>query len=59
MPGNILMLLGVRNILTFVLLLLAGSPAFAQTARYELFPDPDVRQNATNRVASSLLIAST
>jgi hypothetical protein len=50
------MLLRARNIFTFVILLLAGSPAFAQTVRYELFPEPDVRRNATNRVASAYVV---
>jgi hypothetical protein len=29
---------------------------FAQTARYELFPEPDVRQTATNRSASAYVV---
>jgi hypothetical protein len=43
-----------RSILAF--LLLAESPAFAQTVRYELFPEPDVRQAATNRTASAYVV---
>jgi hypothetical protein len=47
-----------RSILVLVLafLLLAESPAFAQTVRYELFPEPDVRQAATNRTASAYVV---
>jgi hypothetical protein len=56
MPEKIPMQLGARNILTLILLLLAVSPAFAQTGRYELFPEPDVRQNATNRTASAYVV---
>jgi hypothetical protein len=33
--------------------IVAGSPAFAQAGRYELVPEPDVRQTSTNRVASA------
>jgi hypothetical protein len=54
MPANISTRLG-GSILVLVLafLLLAESPAFSQTVRYELFPEPDVRQTATNRTASA------
>ena len=38
------------------LAMLAGSPAVAQAGRYELFPEPDVRQTATNRTASAYVI---
>ena len=55
-PMNIPMRPRARNILAFVFLLLTGSPVFAQTARYELFPEPDVRQNATNRSASAYVV---
>jgi hypothetical protein len=55
MPENIPMLPGARNILTLILLI-AGSPALAQAGRYELFPEPDVRQNATNRTASAHVV---
>ena len=55
MPENIPMLPGARNILTLILLL-AGPPALAQAGRYELFPEPDVRQNATNRTASAYVV---
>ena len=55
MPKRIEILFRVRNVLTPVLLL-AGSPAFAQTVRYELFPEPEVRQTATNRTASAYVI---
>src|SRR4030081_4030413 len=55
MPKRIEILFRVRTVLTPVLLL-AGSPAFAQTVRYELFPEPDVRQTATNRTASAYVI---
>jgi hypothetical protein len=37
-------------------LLLAESPAFSQTVRYELFLEPDVRQTATNRTASAYVV---
>src|SRR6266850_5189380 len=56
MPKRIQILFRVRNVLTPVLLLLAGSPALAQTARYELFPEPGVRQIATNRSASAYVV---
>ncbi len=49
------MLPGARSILVLILFL-AGSPAFAQASRYELFPEPDVRQNATNRTASAYVV---
>jgi hypothetical protein len=55
MPENISMLLGAR-ILLALLLLLAGSSAFAQAGHYELCPEPDVRQNATNRTASAYVL---
>jgi hypothetical protein len=47
-----------RSILVLVLafLLLAESPAFSQTVRFELFPEPDVRQAATNRTASAYVV---
>ena len=57
MPEKLSMLPGARNTFAFAILLLAGSSAFAQPVRYELFPEPDVRRNATNRVAS--LMSST
>ena len=38
------------------LAIVAGSPAFAQGGRYELFPEPDVRQTSTNRVTSAYVI---
>jgi hypothetical protein len=34
----------------------AAPPAFAQGSRYELVPEPDVRQASTNRVASAYVI---
>jgi hypothetical protein len=55
-PMNIPMRPRARNILAFVFLLHTGSPVFAQTARYELFPEPDVRQTATNRSASAYVV---
>ena len=55
-PMNIPMRPRARNILAFVFLLLTGSPVLAQTARYELFPEPDVRQTATNRSASAYVV---
>jgi hypothetical protein len=39
-----------------VLAILAGSPATAQAGRYELVPEPDVRQISSNRVASAYVI---
>jgi hypothetical protein len=56
MPANISVRLGAGNILALTLLLFAGSPAFAQTVRYELFPESDVRQAATNRTASAYVV---
>ncbi len=38
------------------LAIVAGSPAFAQGGRYELVPEPDVRQTSTNRVTSAYVI---
>jgi hypothetical protein len=38
------------------LAIVTGSPAFAQGGRYELVPEPDVRQTSTNRVASAYVI---
>jgi osmotically-inducible protein OsmY len=38
MAADASMLVGARNILTFIILLLAGSPALAQTVRYEVSP---------------------
>jgi hypothetical protein len=39
------------------LAILAGSPAIAQAGRFELFPEPEVRQpSANNRVASAYVI---
>ena len=34
---------------------LAGSPVLAHAGRYELVPEPDVRQSSTNRVAAYLI----
>jgi hypothetical protein len=36
------------------LAILAASPVLAHAGRYELIPEPDVRQSSTNRVASGL-----
>ena len=38
------------------LAILAGSPVLAHAGRYELVPEPDVRQSSTNRVASAYVI---
>jgi hypothetical protein len=38
------------------LAILAASPVLAQAGRYELIPEPDVRQSSTNRVASAYVI---
>ena len=56
MPETFSMLPGARNTFAFAILLLAGSSAFAQPVRYELFPEPDVRQSATNRTASAYIV---
>jgi hypothetical protein len=56
MPETLSMLPGARNTFAFAILLLAGSPAVAQPVRYELFPEPDVRQSATNRTASAYIV---
>ena len=56
MPETFSMLPGARNTFAFAILLLAGSPAVAQPVRYELFPEPDVRQSATNRTASAYIV---
>jgi hypothetical protein len=40
----------------FALAILAGSPVLAHAGRYELVPEPDVRQSSTNRVASAYVI---
>jgi hypothetical protein len=60
MPKNVPMKIPMRprasNILTFAFLLFTGSPALAEPVRYELFPEPDVRQNATNRSASAYVV---
>jgi hypothetical protein len=48
--------LGAGNILAFALLLLRGSETLAQPVRYELFPEPDVRQTATNRTAAAYIV---
>jgi hypothetical protein len=34
----------------------SDAPALAQGARYELFPEPDVRQTANNRTASAYVV---
>src|SRR6202021_2319122 len=39
------------------LAILAASPVLAHAGRYELVPEPDVRQSSTNRVASAYVIA--
>ena len=36
--------------------ILAASPVLAHAGRYELIPEPDVRQSSTNRVASAYVI---
>src|SRR6195256_5422722 len=38
------------------LAILAGSPVLAYAGRYELVPEPDVRQSSTNRVATAYVI---
>ena len=44
------------GIICIALAMLTGSPAVAQAGRYELVPEPDVRQMSTNRVASAYVI---
>lgn len=56
MSANISMRLGAGNVLALTLLMLAESPAFAQPVRYEVFPEPEVRQTATNRTASAYVV---
>ena len=51
---NIPMRPGARNILAFIFLLL--TPALTQAARYELFPEREVRQTATNHTASAYVV---
>jgi|ERR1700681_3249716 hypothetical protein len=36
--------------------IVACAPAIAQATRFELFPESDVRQNATNRTASAYVV---
>jgi len=36
--------------------IVACAPAIAQATRFELFPEADVRQNATNRTASAYVV---
>jgi hypothetical protein len=38
------------------LAILAATPVLAHAGRYELVPEPDVRQSSTNRVASAYVI---
>ena len=38
------------------LAILAGSPAIAQGGRYELVPEPDVKQTSSNRVTSTYVV---
>jgi hypothetical protein len=38
------------------LAILVASPGLAHAGRYELIPEPDVRQSSTNRVASAYVI---
>ena len=38
------------------LAIVAASPVVAHAGRYELIPEPDVRQASTNRVASAFVI---
>src|ERR1700680_3034258 len=38
------------------LAILAASPVLAHAGRYELIPEPDVRQSSANRVASAYVI---
>jgi hypothetical protein len=56
MRANVHIRSGASDLLAFTLLLLAGSPSLAGPARYELFPEPDVRQTATNRTASAYVV---
>ena len=38
------------------LAILTASPVLARAGRYELIPEPDVRQSSTNRLASAYVI---
>ena len=38
------------------LAIFAGSPAIAQGGRYELIPEPDVKQTSSNRVTSAYVV---
>jgi hypothetical protein len=44
------------GIICIALAMLAGSPAVAQAGRYELVPEPDVRQTSSSRVTSAYVI---
>jgi hypothetical protein len=46
------MQLVARHLRVRLLLLSAPSPALAQTARYELFSEPDVRQTSASRTSA-------
>jgi hypothetical protein len=41
------------------LVILVGSPVFAQAGHYELVPEPDVRQTSSNRTTSAYVIDKT
>jgi hypothetical protein len=45
-----------RNLLISLLVVGAESPAFGQTGRYELFPEPDVRLTSANRTSTAYVV---
>jgi hypothetical protein len=45
-----------RHLLIPLLMFAAGSPALAQTARYELFPEPDVRQTRASCTSTAYFV---
>jgi hypothetical protein len=44
------------GIICIALAMLTGSPAVAQAGRYELVPEPDVRQTSSSRMTSAYVI---
>ncbi len=45
-----------RKILCIVLAIIAEAPALARAGRFDLVPEPDVRQTTTNRVTSAYVV---
>jgi hypothetical protein len=46
---------GAKVVLAFVIIVVS-SLAFAEGTRYDLFPDPEVKQTTTNKVASAYVV---